>query len=88
MTQLQLHPFYGVAKIGPKLVANHQIIYAYPMAIDRGDAFMVQLNYWLKMQESGVALPRRSIIHWILGGNAQEETSWWSVIMDALHWVG
>ena len=74
MTQLQLHPFYGVAKIGPKLVANHQIIYAYPMAIDRGDAFMAQLNYWLKMQESGVALPRK-YNYWILGGNAQEEAS-------------
>ena len=74
MTQLQLHPFYGVAKIGPKLVANHQIIYAYPMAIDQGDAFMAQLNYWLKMQESGVALPRK-YNYWILGGNAQEEAS-------------
>ena len=43
------HPFFDVAIFEPN--DSFQILYAYPVAKNSSDTFLMFLNYWLKMEE-------------------------------------
>ena len=79
-----LHPFFDVAIFEPN--DSFQILYAYPVAKSSSDAFLMFLNYWLKMEEDYGRLDKK-YDHWILGKDAGKADTRWSVVRNVLHWV-
>ncbi len=79
-----LYPFFDVAIFEPN--DSFQIMYAYPVAKNSSDTFLMLLNYWLKMEEDYGKLDKK-YDYWILGKDAGEAEPRWSVVRNVLHWV-
>lgn len=62
------HPFYDVAIFKP--YDSYKVMYAYPVAKNSSDAFLVLLNYWIKMERDYGELDSK-YSYWILGKNVE-----------------
>ncbi|MHB8118462.1 MAG: cation:dicarboxylate symporter family transporter [Methanothrix sp.] len=83
-TMTLLYPFFDVAIFEPN--DSFQIMYAYPVAKNSSDTFLMLLNYWLKMEVDSGKLDTK-YDYWILGKDAEEAEPRWSVVRNVLHWV-
>lgn len=79
-----LYPFYTVALFQPS--NDFQMLYAYPVAKEQDESFLLLLNYWLKMEKEYGQLDNK-YDYWILGKNVEVAKPRWSVAKDVLHWV-
>jgi ABC-type amino acid transport substrate-binding protein len=79
-----LNPFFDVAIFEPN--DAFQILYAYPVAKDSSDTFLMLLNYWIQMEKDYGKLDKK-YDYWILGKDAGEAEPRWSVVRNVLHWV-
>lgn len=79
-----MHPFYDVAIFEPN--DSYRVLYAYPVAKNSSDNFLLLLNYWIKMERDYGELDSK-YNYWILGKNIEENNSRWSVVRNVLHWV-
>ena len=80
-----MHPFYDVAIFEPN--NSYRVLYAYPVAKNSNENFLLLLNYWIKMERDYGELDRK-YDYWILGKNQKEnESRRWSVVRNVLHWV-
>jgi ABC-type amino acid transport substrate-binding protein len=79
-----LHPFYSVSIFEPS--NTFQILYAYPVAKENSESFVLSLNYWLKMQDKYGDLNRK-YDYWVMGNQAKEVRPRWSIIRNILHWI-
>lgn len=78
------HPFYDVAMFEPN--DSYRVLYAYPVAKNSSETFLLLLNYWIKMERDYGELDSK-YSYWILGKNPEENGSRWSVVRNVLHWV-
>ena len=79
-----LFPFYDVAIFEPN--DSFQAMYAYPIAKNSSDTYLMLLNYWLKMENDYGSLDKK-YDYWILGKNVDQSGPRWSVVRNVLHWV-
>jgi hypothetical protein len=79
-----MYPFYDVAIFEPN--NSYTIMYAYPVAKNSSDTFLMLLNYWIKMETNYGELNSK-YDYWILGKNVEKNESRWSVVRDILHIV-
>jgi proton glutamate symport protein len=78
------HPFYDVAIFEPN--DAFQVMYAYPIAENSSDTYLMLLNYWIKMEHDYGRLEKK-YDYWILGKNIAQSGPRWSVVRNVLHWV-
>ena len=83
-TMTLMYPFYDVAIFEPN--NSYKIMYAYPVAKNSSDTFLMLLNYWIKMETDYGELNSK-YDYWILGKNVEKNESRWSVVRDILHLV-
>jgi ABC-type amino acid transport substrate-binding protein len=74
------HPFYSVSIFEPSDV--YEIFYAYPVARENSQSFILLMNYWLKMQDLNSKYD-----YWVLGKRSEEVKPRWSIVRNVLHWV-
>jgi Na+/H+-dicarboxylate symporter len=79
-----MHPFYDVALFEPN--DSYRVLYAYPVAKNSSESFLLLLNYWIKMERDYGELDSK-YSYWILGKNQIENEPRWSVVRNVLHWV-
>jgi len=79
-----LHPFYDVAILQPYDL--NKIMCVYVVSKNCDDAFVLFLNYWLKMEDKYGSLDKK-YNYWVLGENANSRPPRWSIIRDVLHRV-
>ena len=80
-----MHPFYDVAIFEPN--NSYRVLYAYPVAKNSSETFLLLLNYWIKMERDYGELDSK-YNYWILGKNSKEnESRRWSVVRNVLHRV-
>jgi Na+/H+-dicarboxylate symporter/ABC-type amino acid transport substrate-binding protein len=80
----RMHPFFDVAVFEPN--DYFPIFYAYPVAKNSTDTFLMLLNYWLKMEKDYGGLDEK-YNYWILGSSAGESEPRWSVMRNVLNWT-
>ena len=78
------YPFYDVAIFEPN--NSYKVLYAYPVAKNSSETFLLLLNYWIKMERDYGELDSK-YDYWILGKVPRENESRWSVLRNVLHWV-
>jgi Na+/H+-dicarboxylate symporters len=78
------YPFYEVAIIQP--YDTYQMMYAYPVAKDSSDSYLLALNYWIRMEKDYGMLDAK-YSYWVLGEVPGATEPRWSIIKDELHWV-
>ena len=83
-TMTLMYPFYDVAIFEPN--NSYKIMYAYPVAKNSSDTFLMLLNYWIKMETDYGELNSK-YDYWILGKNVEKNESRWSVVRDILNLV-
>jgi hypothetical protein len=79
-----IYPFYDVAIIKP--YDSYQIMYAYPVARNSSDNYLLMLNYWITMEKEYGQLDRK-YDYWVLGDIPEATGPRWSVVRNMLHWV-
>lgn len=79
-----IYPFYDVAIFEPNNA--YKVIYAYPVAKNSSESFVLLLNYWINMEKDYGELDNK-YNYWILGKTLKEKEPRWSVIRNVLHWV-
>jgi hypothetical protein len=80
----RLHPFYDVAVFEPNDYLP--IFYAYPVAKNSSETFLMLLNYWMRMEKEYGGLDDK-YNYWIMGNNKGESPPWWSVVRNVLNWT-
>jgi len=83
-TMTLLHPFYDVAIFEPN--DSFRVMYAYAVAKNSSDSYLMLLNYWVKMEDDYGNLAKK-YDYWILGKNVGQSGPRWSVVRNVLHWV-
>jgi ABC-type amino acid transport substrate-binding protein len=77
-------PFFDVAVIRP--YDAYQMMYAYPVAKESSDSYLLALNYWIRM-ENDYGLLQKKYDYWVLGKVPGNVAPRWSVVRDVLHRV-
>jgi hypothetical protein len=62
------------------------VLYAYAIAKDSSDTYLMLLNYWIKMENDYGNLESK-YDYWILGKNVGQSGPRWSVVRNVLHWI-
>ncbi|MDQ1253540.1 MAG: hypothetical protein QG646_2712 [Euryarchaeota archaeon] len=83
-TMTLMYPFYDVAIFEPN--DSYKVLYAYPVAKNSSETFLLLLNYWIKMERDYGELDSK-YNYWILGKIPREHESRWSVLRNVLHWI-
>ncbi|HVN73202.1 MAG TPA: ABC transporter substrate-binding protein, partial [Methanoregula sp.] len=78
------YPFYDVAIIQP--YDAYQMMYAYPVAKDSSDSYLLALDYWIRM-ENDYGLLQKKYDYWVLGKVPESAGPRWSVVRNVLHWA-
>jgi Na+/H+-dicarboxylate symporter len=78
------YPFYDVAIVEPH--DAYKMMYAYAVAENSSDSYLLALNYWLQMEKDYGMLDKK-YDYWVQGKIAGTEEPRWSVAKDVLHWV-
>jgi Na+/H+-dicarboxylate symporter/ABC-type amino acid transport substrate-binding protein len=78
------YPFYDVAIIQP--YDSYRMMYAYPVAKDSSESYLLALNYWVRMEKDYGMLDAK-YKYWVLGEVPGATEPRWSVVRDELHWV-
>jgi ABC-type amino acid transport substrate-binding protein len=78
------YPFYDVAIIEP--YDSYQKIYAYPIARNSSESYLLALNYWILM-EKDYGMLEKKYDYWILGKIPGVVEPRWSIVRNVLHWV-
>ena len=79
------YPLFDVAIIKP--TDTYQMMYAYPVAKESSDSYLLALDYWLRT-ENNYGLLQKKYDYWVLGEIPAATEPRWSVVRDVLHWVG
>jgi len=78
------YPLFDVAIIQP--TGSYQMMYAYPVAKDSSDSYLLALDYWLRTEKEYGMLDKK-YDYWVLGEIPAATEPRWSVVRDVLHWV-
>ena len=78
------YPFFDVAIIQP--YDAYQMMYAYPVAKDSSDSYLLALDYWIRM-ENDYGLLQKKYDYWVLGKVPGSAGPRWSVVRNVLHWA-
>ena len=78
------YPFYDVAIIQP--YDSYRMMYAYPVAKDSSESYLLALDYWVRMEKDYGMLDAK-YNYWVLGEVPGATEPRWSVIRNELHWV-
>ena len=78
------YPFYDVAIIKP--YDSYRMMYAYPVAKNSSESYLLALNYWVRMEKDYGMLDAK-YNYWVLGEVPEATEPRWSVIRNKLHWV-
>lgn len=78
-----LHPYYDVAVFQPD--DAYKVLLAYPIALNGDEEFLRFLNGWLETESAYGELDKK-YEYWILGKQAQNNATRWSVARNILHW--
>ena len=78
------YPFFDVAIIQP--YDAYQMMYAYPVAKNSTDSYLLALDYWIRM-EKDYGLLQKKYDYWVLGKIPGLAEPRWSVVRNVLHWV-
>lgn len=81
---IRLHPLFNVAIFEPN--DYFPMFYAYPVAKNSSDTFIMLLNYWLKMEKDYGGLDDK-YRYWVLGNSPREVEPRWSVMRNMLNWT-
>jgi Na+/H+-dicarboxylate symporter/ABC-type amino acid transport substrate-binding protein len=81
---IRQHPLFNVAVFEPN--DYFPMMYAYPVAKNSSDTFIMLLNYWLKMEKDYGKLDDK-YNYWILGNSPGEVEPRWSVARNVLNWT-
>lgn len=78
------YPFYDVAIVEPHDV--YKMMYAYAVAKDSSESYLLALNYWIRM-EKDYGLLDQKYDYWVQGKIPSTDEPRWSVMRNVLHWV-
>jgi ABC-type amino acid transport substrate-binding protein len=78
------YPLFDVAIIQP--TGSYQMMYAYPVAKESSDSYLLALDYWLRT-ENDYGLLQKKYDYWVLGEIPAATEPRWSVVRDVFHWV-
>ncbi|HVP97601.1 cation:dicarboxylate symporter family transporter [Methanoregula sp.] len=78
------YPLFDVAIIQPS--DSYQMMYAYPVAKESSDSYLLALDYWLRTEKDYGMLDAK-YNYWVLGEIPSVTEPRWSVIRNELHWV-
>jgi len=78
-----LYPFFDVAVIEP--YDSYRKMYAYPVARDSSESYLLALNYWITM-EKDYGMLEKKYDYWVLGRIPSSGEPRWSVVRNVLHW--
>jgi Na+/H+-dicarboxylate symporter/ABC-type amino acid transport substrate-binding protein len=78
------YPFFDVAIIEP--YDSYQRMYAYPIAKNSSESYLLALDYWIRM-EKDYGLLEKKYDYWVLGKIPESVEPRWSVVRNVLHWV-
>ena len=78
------YPFYDVAIVEPH--DAYKMMYAYAVAKNSSDSYLLALNYWLKMEKDYGMLDSK-YDYWVQGNVPNRTGPRWSVAKDVLHWM-
>jgi Na+/H+-dicarboxylate symporter/ABC-type amino acid transport substrate-binding protein len=78
------YPLFDVAIIQPS--DSYQMMYAYPVAKESSDSYLLALDYWLRT-ENNYGLLQKKYDYWVLGEIPSATEPRWSVVRNVLHWV-
>jgi Na+/H+-dicarboxylate symporter/ABC-type amino acid transport substrate-binding protein len=81
---IRQHPLFNAAVFQPN--DYFPMFYAYPVAKNSSDTFIMLLNYWLKMEKDYGKLDDK-YNYWILGNSPGEVAPRWSVARNVLNWT-
>jgi ABC-type amino acid transport substrate-binding protein len=81
---IRQHPLFNVAIFEPK--GYFPMLYAYPIAKNNSDTFIMLLNYWLKMEKDYGELDDK-YNYWVLGNSPGLVEPRWSVLRNVLNWT-
>jgi Na+/H+-dicarboxylate symporter len=79
-----LYPFFDVAIIEP--YDSYLMMYAYPVARNSSESYLLALNYWIRMEKDYGMLDKK-YDYWVLGKIPELAEPRWSVVRNVLHWV-
>jgi Na+/H+-dicarboxylate symporter/ABC-type amino acid transport substrate-binding protein len=78
------YPFFDVAIIEP--YDSYLMMYAYPVARNSSDSYLLALNYWIRM-EKDYGMLQKKYDYWVLGKIPGSVEPRWSVVRNVFHWV-
>ncbi|MCK9581276.1 MAG: cation:dicarboxylase symporter family transporter [Methanoregula sp.] len=78
------YPFFNVAIIQP--YDAYQMMYAYAVAQDASDSYLLALNYWIQMEDD-YGLLQKKYDYWVLGKTPVSAEPRWSVVRNVEHWT-
>lgn len=81
---IRQHPLFNVAIFEPN--GYFPMLYAYPVAKNSSDTFIMLLNYWLKMEKDYGGLDDK-YNYWVLGNSPGVVEPRWSVVRNVLNWT-
>jgi ABC-type amino acid transport substrate-binding protein len=81
---IRQHPLFNVALFEPN--DYFPMFYAYAVAKNSSDTFIMLLNYWLEMEKDYGRLDDK-YNYWILGNSPGEVEPRWSVARNVLNWT-
>jgi Na+/H+-dicarboxylate symporter/ABC-type amino acid transport substrate-binding protein len=81
---IRQHPLFNMAIFEPN--DYFPMLYAYPVAKNSSDTFIMLLNYWLKMEKNYGGLDDK-YNYWVLGDSPGAIEPRWSVIRNVLDWT-
>lgn len=81
---IRQNPLFNVAIFEPN--GYFPMLYAYPVAKNSSDTFVMLLNYWLKMEKDYGGLDDK-YNYWILGNSPGMVEPRWSVVRNVLNWT-
>ena len=76
--------FFAVAVIEPG--DSVPVMYAYPMARNSSESWLLALNYWLRTEQEYGKLQQK-YEYWVPGNTPGLVAPRWSVVRNVLHWV-
>jgi Na+/H+-dicarboxylate symporter/ABC-type amino acid transport substrate-binding protein len=77
------YPFFDVAIVEPHDV--YKMMYAYPVAKNSSESYLLALNYWIRMEKDYGMLDRK-YDYWVQGNIPSTAEPRWSVVKNVLHW--
>lgn len=78
------YPFYDVAIVEPH--DAYKMLYAYAVAKNSSDTYLLALNYWIRM-ERDYGMLNKKYDYWVQGIVPGKTMPRWSVAKDVLHWT-